>query len=449
MQNVLRSYVGRICAAAFAAILPTFVPVALAQQDEVPPVVELEDINEEAAAQPPDSGRIVEGRPDSYSFERGIHPVAWLEGGMRPLLRLIEKAGIPGAESGTERMFGVKYGIQSLGTGSGFGPEIKLFNRNLFNSGIQVDVPLVITYKNYQSVRLRGRFPIVRGKGVEGLGLDMNLGYASRAADNFFGIGNDSDLENESHFRSVTRSVGVGLNGHFTRSWSAGVEENFRSVGITRPDKFLSDPISALEIFRNVDVPGLTVNTTSTLVSTSAFVQRDTRDGPYLATSGGLERLEAILTEGLGGGDFSYWKYRAEVQRYFPLTDDHRTVIGLRARAETVQDKGGSGIPFFDLPTIGGYPTMRGFESRRFTDKSAVSGTLEYRYRIWRYFDWHLFMDIGQVAPSFRDLERKRFHQGYGMGFIVRADEHRAIIFDVAHSREASWMFHFDINSLF
>ena len=413
---------------------------------------ELDDANEgNAAAQSAESDRIVDGKPSLYAVERALHPVSWLEGAVRPLLRAVGKAGFEnfGADNRSPRISGVKFGLQSLGSSSGFGAEIRPFHKNLLNKGIELEVPLAVTYKLYESARFRSSFPLIARGDTQRLRLQLTGGYASRPAENFFGISNDSSPENQSQFRSITRSAGVGLNARMSHSWSTGVETVYRSVGVTHPRRWTSAPTDAAETFRAFDIPGLTTSSNATLISTTAFIQRDSRNGSHFADSGGLERVEATLTEGITGGDFAYWRYRAEIQRYFPLTRDHRSVIGFRARAETAQEKGGSAIPFFDLPTIGSYSTLRGYESRRFTDKSAVSGTLDYRYRIWRYFDWHIFADAGQVAPNIRDFAVHRLHQGYGTGFIVRAGDHRAIFLDVAHSREKAWMFYFDFSSLF
>lgn len=228
-------------------------------------------------------------------------------------------------------------------------------------------------------------------------------------------------------------------------AWTARAEAGYRSVGITRPRKYQD----AKEVFSHQEIPGLTSEPGATFASATALLQRDTRDSPDLTSSGGLQRVSASLNEGLTGGDFAYWHYRAEIQQFIPLSEDHRKVISLRANVETMQEKGGSSIPFFDLPFLGSRSTVRGFESRRFADKSAMSISAAYQYRIWRYFDWGFFADAGQVAPEIRDFKLDRLHAGYGMRFVVRTQGHRGIIFDVAHSRENLWMVYVDFSPLF
>jgi outer membrane protein assembly factor BamA len=273
---------------------------------------------------------------------------------------------------------------------------------------------------------------------VKRLGLELTGRYASRPSESFFGLGNDSDEFNEAKFRSVSRTAGFAVDARIGGSWHVRLEEGYRSVGITKPRNF----ISATDVFEGTEVPGLT-DPNVTMLTSTALLERNTKDRSYLASSGGLQRVEATLNEALTGGDFSFWRYRAEVQQFLPLDDAKRKVIAFRANVETTQEKGGSIIPFYDLPTVGGSSTVRGFSNRRFADKNAVSASLEYRYRIWRHMDWGLFVDTGQVAPRIGDFARERFHTGYGMRLAVRAKGDRAVSFEVARSPEA-WMFYVD-----
>ena len=153
--------------------------------------------------------------------------------------------------------------------------------------------------------------------------------------------------------------------------------------------------------------------------------------------------LKSVSMKDDGKGDFSYWKYRLDFQHYFPLSRDQRTVVSVRGMAETNQEKGGSQIPFFDLPSLGDWDTLRGFSDYRFHDKSAVALGVEYRYRIWQALDWGLFLDEAQVAHEPGDFGLKRFHTGYGARLIVFPKSDRLLSFDVGHSKEG-WRIYFN-----
>ena len=417
---------------------------ASAQQTEIPPAANTENDSAGTPPEPSQPERIVEERPRLLWIKRNLHPASWVEAGMRPLLRASEKIEFGKGDSDKEtRDVGVKFGVRGHGQGAGIGPQIKPYHKNLFNRGIEVEMPLSVTYKNYQLALINMKIPM-RGESDQMLGLELTGRYSSRPSENFYGVGNDSHEADRAKFRGVLREGG----GDFvTRigALSFRVGALYRSVGITRPRRFRS----ASDVFRDENIPGLTIDPASTFLISKASVEHDTRDDADYPSAGGLQQFEVRLNEGLTGGDFSYWQYRAEVQQFFPLDDTNRQVLGFRGSVETNRAKGGSTIPFFDLPTIGSFSTLRGFENRRFVDRSAMNATLEYRYRIWRHFDWGFFVDKGQVAPEIRNFAWDRLHTGYGMRFVVRTRENRAFIIDMARSREEPFKLYVDLSPLF
>jgi hypothetical protein len=95
-----------------------------------------------------------------------------------------------------------------------------------------------------------------------------------------------------------------------------------------------------------------------------------------------------------------------------------------------VQDSAGD-LPFYDLPSLGGVNTLRGYIANRFTDNSAWHASGEYRFwviprgfaltrtiRIER-IGLALFGDVGTVAHSLGDLPSARVHTSYGIGLRV------------------------------
>jgi outer membrane protein assembly factor BamA len=262
------------------------------------------------------------------------------------------------------------------------------------------------------------------------LNLEFAGGYHSRPSVNFFGLGNDSLVGNKSEVRTVNREVAVGLAAQLTENWKAGLYTGYRNVGVTHSR---SDPSTQLVSWDH-EIPGLY---TGALVRSALFtIERNTKDKQHLGSRGGIQHAEISLHEGVDQGDFSYWKYSFAFQQFFPISEDGRKVVAIRGTAETNQEKGGSQIPFFDLATLGSSSTIRGFQSFRFHDKSALSLGVEYRYRIWTFFDWAVFLDQGQVAPEPGDFGLDRFHTGYGIRFIARATPQRAVTIDVGRSSE-------------
>ena len=135
----------RTACVVFLSALTIFTSVALAQQDEIPPAPPTLSSSEDSDTPGvPPMERIVKDRPRFYGVRSVLHPVSWVQAGVRPVLRLIERVGFGNvaSEEKAKRTSGVKLGIQGLGSGSGFGPEVKPFHNNVFNKGMEVEAPL-------------------------------------------------------------------------------------------------------------------------------------------------------------------------------------------------------------------------------------------------------------------------------------------------------------------
>jgi hypothetical protein len=412
-------------------------PVLLrGQQSEIPAKLPEESTQPAEATQ-----RIVDDRPEWYSVKRVAHPITWLYAGIRPLLVLAEKESGPGARDGTVPVSGVKLRVISLGPGSGFGPEVRPFHNSVFGSRLKVDVPLTITTNVYESYGFVAAYPLASAGNTDEVSVDFSGMYGSRPSENFFGIGNDTSESSQSRFRSVTRSVEIGVGAHLTNAVTARAEAGYRNVGITSPRSFRST-----QDVQPTNLPGLQGG--AAIRSVAASLGFDTRDRKPFPGTGMLHRLEASLNEGSGDDDFSFWRFRYNAQQFIPLSHDHRTVIALRGEVETTREKGGSAIPFFELPAIGAPETLPGFNPRRFSDKSALGYSVEYRYRIWRHFDWAMFVSQGQVAPQIGDFGFDRSHTGYGMRFLVRPPGNTSVAMDIGHSREG-WVFYINFSPSF
>ena len=423
-----------------------FVPESLpAQQAEIP----AKPSEGGAAAGDGQTERIVESRPKMYPVKRILHPISWVYAGIRPFLTVAEKVGenLP-SNSESASVSGIKFRLTSLGPGSGIGAEIKPFHHDFLSNKVEIDVPLAITNKLYQSFGFRANYPLLSGDSVERVGLEFSGVYGSRPLENFFGIGNETAVASQSRFRTVSRSIALALDTRLTETWAARIEGRYRNVGITKPRNFTST-----QDVEPQTLPGLLSG--ATMRSIAASLRYDTRDRRALPDrskaaidNGSLQQLEASVNEGGDGDDFSYWRFRYTAQQFFPLKQDNGSVIALRGELETNREKGGGAIPFFDLPAIGSPETLPGFQPRRFADKSALGFSAEYRYRIWRHFDWSLFVSQGQVAPQIGDFGLGRFHTGYGMRFLVRPTGDHSIALDIGHSHEG-WVFYLDFSPAF
>src|SRR6185436_9400517 len=115
---------------------------------------------------------IVQGRPRMYGFKRAVNPLSWLEAGTRPVFHIATGGGVnrfpiiwprPGTTSG------MRLDVAGAGSGSGFGPNLTIFNKDLFGHGIEVNVPLLYTYNRYELYQFNARAPLATGEKLDRL----------------------------------------------------------------------------------------------------------------------------------------------------------------------------------------------------------------------------------------------------------------------------------------
>src|SRR5262245_11886238 len=182
--------------------------------------------------------RIVEGRPALYSLKRAAHPLTWLELAFEPAFRLAEGGkvrSLAARKPNPDKISGIRFGVGSDGTSSGFGPRVTFFHNDLLHRGISVEVPLLYTYSGYQVYQFRASVPLASQTFVDRLRFDLEAGYNSRARDNFFGIGNNTPLPpEETQLRTVTRGASVGFTASLSDKWTSGLHVVYQNVGVTK-----------------------------------------------------------------------------------------------------------------------------------------------------------------------------------------------------------------------
>ncbi len=162
---------------------------------------------------------------------------------------------------------------------------------------------------------------------------------------------------------------------------------------------------------------------------------------------GGLARIEADYAT--GSNDVRYFRYSAELQRFFTLFFRNR-ILGVRARLEKAHALGdGSLIPYSDLPTLGGDGQLRGYRRGFFRDKGSLLLSAEYRYPIWDTWNAVLFWDEGQVFDRYGDLEAGGFEYSFGAGISVRTERSFLFGLRIAHSKEEKALTGFSLEKEF
>lgn len=176
-----------------------------------------------------------------------------------------------------------------------------------------------------------------------------------------------------------------------------------------------------------------------------AAVTADTRDQPGYPTRGGFYRAVWTRYSDRDAGRFSFQRYEGEAAHFLPLAERH-LVLALHGWVVGTTAAEGQQVPFYLMPSLGGANTLRGFSNYRFHDRHLAVVNAEARVAISEHFDGVAFVDAGNVASRWSDLNLDR--TSYGLGIRVHGQDATYARLDVARSVEG-WQVVFRLNDPF
>ena len=216
---------------------------------------------------------------------------------------------------------------------------------------------------------------------------------------------------------------------------------NLFSVGAMAAfdDRDFKPPAASISLPLNYQLPGRVL----LFADDRYYSFRDTAFPEH----GGFARVEADCVT--GSDDVRYFRYTAELQRFFTLFFRDR-ILGIRARLDRAHALGdGRIVPYSDMPDLGGGDRLRGYRRGFFRGVGSLLLSAEYRYPIWDTWNAFLFLEEGQVFDRYGDIEPGRFEYSYGAGISVRTE--RAFLFGVriARSRQEKALTGFSLEKEF
>jgi len=149
------------------------------------------------------------------------------------------------------------------------------------------------------------------------------------------------------------------------------------------------------------------------------------------------------------GSDADYIRYGLDGKRFF-LWNNPKYVTVLHGLYEWAN---GPNVPFYELPSLGGRETLRGYGKGRFVDRGRLVLNAEHRINfatlsmmgIQANFEIAPFIDIGSVFPTLPDLQRQNVHPVYGGAFRTAVKPNVVGDVEVGLGREGPAVF-VDIN---
>ena len=168
---------------------------------------------------------------------------------------------------------------------------------------------------------------------------------------------------------------------------------------------------------------------------TRAEAAIDWRTSPGYSTRGGLYRASWEHYAETHDRPFSFDSQEYEIRQLVPLVRE-QFVLAARGLMTLTSTDAGQQVPVMLAPFLGSGSTLRAFPTRRFTDRSRVLVTGEYRWRPSRYLDMALFVDSGQVAADLQQFRFRDFETNWGIGARFHGPIFTALRIEYARGRE-------------
>jgi len=334
---------------------------------------------------------------------------------------------------------GFYFELSNMITGSGWVSIGPGYRHQIANGSGFVDASAAVSWRGYNMWQSRIEFPNLAERHFSIGGQVM---WQDQTQISYFGIGPNSLESNESQYQmqsidSVAYATlkpvpSLALSGEFgflRRPDILSPGGTFKPSLPTTPTEFPDDPGTS-DAFQ----PNYLHNEVS--------LTSDTRDRRSRPTTGGVYRtaLTTFIDQSTSVGTFSFRQYEAEAAQFIPLTQDRDWVFVLHGWTVWSDVAPGHDVPFYLLPSLGGNNSLRSYADYRFHDLNLALVNVESRWALFTHMDAALFVDAGNVAARFQDLDLGK--RSYGGGVRFHTDRTTFARVDVAYGAEG-WKFTF------
>jgi len=280
------------------------------------------------------------------------------------------------------------------------------------------------------------------------------LGYEKTLTRRFYGLGPDTEAEDETSYTEEVFGVGLGLQKSFPEPgddfvFDAGLAYEHHNLSQGK----VSGVPSTEQVFPGLveagdDHDGLWIE------AGLRFDTRDSQHNPYRGFAVGVNTVAApIQSRGKCGGKVvGFATGVIAVPGIFHSGGDEseeNPPTDTLAASAFIADTYGS-LPFWALPSLGGSNTLRGYIANRWTGESAWHASGEYRFwflpRGIRFTErlliervgLALFADVGTVAEDLGDLFEAAVHTSYGFGLRFTLERTALFRGDLGFSEEGT-----------
>ncbi|MGB2963138.1 MAG: BamA/TamA family outer membrane protein, partial [Anaerolineales bacterium] len=298
------------------------------------------------------------------------------------------------------------------------GGGIKFYQKDLVTPGSKLSMTATIGLHWQQLYKVQFR--------QLDLGKNFTAGFTAQyrflSDGNFFGLGNDSLIADESNFALKQTSFVAGLGMDLSEKAYLGTTFTLDLNEISKGRDQRTPSTTWLPIEHQRLLPGL--NEPIDLWNLNLQFQYNSPNRLGNPSAGWELFLNSGLSRQINGNKFGFIKTAVDITRYIHLFYDRTLVV--RLAAESTRPFSNTRIPFYYLSQLGPHGTIRGFHRGRFRDRDMTLFSLEYRYPLIKRpgdkvnIDAMLFVDWGKVSHNlFQSHLLKDYHRGIGLGIRI------------------------------
>lgn len=328
---------------------------------------------------------------------------------------------------------GFYFELSNMITGSGWVSIGPGYRHQIANGSGFVDASAAVSWHGYNMMQSRVEFPNL-ANGHFSVGAQAM--WEDDTQVDYYGTGSSSILDNKTQFRMQSiDTVGYATLRPFPSLSLTGELGFLRRPDILTPaGPFKPGVPSTFDLFPRDS--GVSDAFQPNYAHNEVSLTSDTRDRRARPTVGGVYRaaLTTFVDQSTSTGAFSFRQYEAEGAQFIPVTRDRDWVFALHGWAVLSDVAPAHSVPFYLLPSLGGNNTLRSYPDYRFHDLNMAVVNVESRWAVFTHMDAAVFVDAGNVAPRFLDLDLAK--RSYGGGIRFHTDRATFARIDVAHGAE-------------
>ena len=329
--------------------------------------------------------------------------------------------------------------LSNLPTGSGWISAGPGYRHWLLHDRMFIDGSAAISWRAYKMAQARFELPrLARSRVAVG----THVRWQDLTQVTYFGEGPDSLEDNRSEYRLKSTNISAYVTVR-ARPWLAF---GGRVGWLDRPSvlppagAFQRGHPASEDVFSGD--PVFTTSPQPSFAYREASVTVDTRNHAGHPTTGGLYRTALTVFTDQDDGMFSVRRTEAEAAHFIPISRS-RVTLALHGWLAVSDTSDGGWVPFYLEPSLGGHNTVRGYIDYRFHDRNSLAANVETRFAVFTHLDAAVFVDAGNVAARFSDLNLDK--RSYGVGWRLHSRESTLARFDMARGAEG-WKFLFRLN---